>query len=223
MTVTEADGRKRVVIEGISPEIDGGRFPAKRCQGDPVRVEADIFTDGHDSIAAAVLVHREGSDDWTEIPMEPVTNDRWTATFRVKELGRYGFKVQGWVDHFETWHRGLLKRIAAETDAAVDYLIGADLIEAASARAIPTSEEDSSWLLERALKLRAKSGLPDQTDLQVLRAVATDPELHERALRYPDKSFATESDREAFVVVDPVHARFSSWYEFFPRDRKSVV
>src|SRR5208337_3813066 len=132
---TESDGRKRVIIEGLSPEIDAGRFPAKRTLGDQVRVEADIFTDGHDSISASLLAHREGSDEWTEIPMRPLENDRWTASFRVGELGRYGFKVQGWVDHFETWRRDLLKRIKAESDALVDYLIGADLIDEAAGRA----------------------------------------------------------------------------------------
>ena len=71
------------MIEGISPQIDGGRFPAKRTVGDQVRVEADIFTDGHDAIAASLLAHREGSDEWTEIPMQPLVNDRWTAAFRV--------------------------------------------------------------------------------------------------------------------------------------------
>ncbi len=124
------EGRKRVVIEGITPAVDCGRFPAKRTIGDQVRVEADIFTDGHDAIAASLLAHREGFEGWTEIPMHPLVNDRWTASFRVGELGRYGFKVQGWVDHFETWHRDLLKRIKAESDAPVDYLIGADLIAA---------------------------------------------------------------------------------------------
>jgi len=211
MTVTQDDGRKRVVIEGISPEIDGGRFPAKRTIGDQVRVEADIFTDGHDSIAASLLVHREGGKvpaEWTEIPMQPLVNDRWSATFRVKDLGRYGFKVQGWVDHFETWRRDLLKRIQAESDASVDYLIGADLVAAAASRA---SGADAEWLQKRATELRAEK------EPKELRTTATDALLYEMALRYPDKRFATESDREAFIVVDPPHARFSSWYEFFPR------
>jgi starch synthase (maltosyl-transferring) len=208
MEVTHTDGRKRVVIEGISPLIDGGRFPAKRTLGDQVRVEADIFTDGHDSIAASLLVHREGSDEWTEIAMQPLVNDRWTAAFRVKELGRYGFKVRGWVDHFETWHRDLLKRIKAETDTPVDYMIGADLIDAAADRAFGS---DAESLHNRAEVLR--SG----TNPKQLRTHATDASLHEMALRYPDKRFATESDHEAKIVVDPVHARFSAWYEFFPR------
>jgi starch synthase (maltosyl-transferring) len=208
MLVTQADGRKRVVIEGVSPLIDGGRFPAKRTLGDQVRVEADIFTDGHDSIAASLLVHREGSDEWTEISMQPLVNDRWTAAFRVKELGIYGFKVQGWVDHFETWRRDLLKRIKAETDAPVDYLIGADLIDATAGRAFAS---DADWLRKRGAALRFGQ------DPKQLRTHATDVLLHEIVLRYPDKRFATESDCEAKVVVDPAHARFSAWYEFFPR------
>ena len=76
--------------------------------------------------------------------MRPLVNDRWTAAFRVGELGRYGFKVQGWVDHFETWRRDLLKRIEAESDATVDYLIGADLVAEAAGRA---AGGDAVWLL----------------------------------------------------------------------------
>lgn len=208
MKVTPKNGRRRVVIESISPQIDGGRFPAKRTVGDLVRVEADIFTDGHDAVAASLLARRQGSGKWIEIPMQPLVNDRWFAAFRVSEIGRYGFKVQGWVDHFETWHRDLLKRITAESDAPVDYLIGADLVAQAAARA---SGADAVWLAERASVLRSGQ------DPKALRIHATDPNLHNILLRYPDKRFATESDRELAVVVDPVRARFSSWYEFFPR------
>ncbi|HEY1902924.1 MAG TPA: alpha-1,4-glucan--maltose-1-phosphate maltosyltransferase [Terracidiphilus sp.] len=210
MTVTQADGRNRVIIEGISPAVDGGRFPAKRTVGDQVRVEADIFTDGHDAIAASLLARREGAKKWGEIPMLPLGNgsDRWAATFRVAEIGRYSFKVQGWVDHFETWHRDLLKRIEAESDAAVDYLIGADLVASAAERA---TGKDAAWLRERSELLRYT------IEPAKLRVHATDAKLHELALRYPDKRFATESDREYSIVVDPVIARFSAWYELFPR------
>jgi len=208
MNLAQFEGRKRVVIEGITPQVDGGRFPAKRTVGDQVRVEADIFTDGHDAIAASLLARRQGSNAWTEIPMQALVNDRWFATFRVGELGHFSFKVQGWVDHFETWRRDLLKRITAESDAFVDYLIGAELIAAAAARA---TGADHDWLNERAGVLRAGK------TPAALRIHATDPMLHELALRYPDKRFATESDKELMIVVDPVRARFSSWYEFFPR------
>ena len=214
MTMTRSDGRKRVIIEGISPEIDAGRFPAKRTLGDQVHVEADIFTDGHDSISASLLAHREGSDEWTQIPMRPLVNDRWAASFRVGELGRYGYKVQGWVDHFETWRRDLLKRITAESDLPVDYLIGADLVAEAAGRA---TSDDADCLLERASILRSGKEPKD------LRIHATGSRLHELVLRYPDKRFATESDRELSIVVDPVRARFSAWYEFFPRSTSPDV
>jgi starch synthase (maltosyl-transferring) len=202
-----SEGRRRVIIEGVTPQVDCGRFAAKRTIGDQVRVEADVFTDGHDEIAASLLARREGSKDWTEIPMKALVNDRWEAAFRVGELGRYGFKVRGWVDHFETWRRDLLKRIKAESDTSLDYLIGAELVEEAAGRALG---EDALWLNERAAVLRAGKE-PSQ-----LRTDAIDPMLHERVLRYPDKRFATDS-AELPIVVDPVRARFSSWYEFFPR------
>ena len=211
MKLTQKDGRKRVIVEGVSPAVDGGRFPAKRTVGDHVQVEADIFTDGHDAIAASLLAHREGSEEWVEIPMKALVNDRWTATFRVAEVGRYGFKVQGWVDHFETWHRDLLKRIKAESDVRVDYLIGADLVAEAADRADASGAADAPWLHERANLLRST------VELAKLRVHATDAHLHTIVLNHPDRRFRTESDREYGIVVDPAIARFSAWYEFFPR------
>ena len=202
-----SEGRRRAIVEGVTPQVDCGRFAAKRTVGDQVRVEADVFTDGHDAIAASLLARREGSKEWTEIRMRPLVNDRWGAAFRVGELGRYGFKVLGWVDHFETWRRDLLKRIKAESDTNLDYLIGAELVQEAAGRAVGG---DALWLKERAAVLSAGKE-PVQ-----LRVHATDPMLHELVLRYPDKRFATES-AELPIIVDPVRARFSSWYEFFPR------
>ena len=66
MQQPQLDGRQRVIIEGVSPEIDGGRFPAKRTVGDTVRVEADIFTDGHDSVSAVLLSRHESVSNWRE-------------------------------------------------------------------------------------------------------------------------------------------------------------
>ena len=98
MIAKRTDGRRRVIIEGITPAVDGGRFPVKRTVGDQVRVEADIFTDGHDAVAASLLAHREGSEEWTEIPIRPLVNDRWTAAFRVAERAATALKCRaGWI------------------------------------------------------------------------------------------------------------------------------
>src|SRR4051794_4816085 len=147
----QGEGRRRVIIEGLSPEVDGGRFAAKRTVGDLVRVEADVFTDGHDSVAAVVLFRHETSASWNEIAMQAIVNDRWFAEFPVTELGRYRYTVHAWVDHWETWRRDLSKRIAADSDTALDYLIGAELIRAAADRAIHSGKtDDSRWLREQA-------------------------------------------------------------------------
>src|SRR2546428_12988472 len=134
------------------PEIDAGRFPAKRALGETVTVEADVFADGHDSLAA-VLRHRfEGSADWTETPMTQLVNDRWRGEFPVTDLGRYVFTVEGWVDHFETWSRQLAKRIQAGQDVTVELEAGARMVEEAAARAdrspadAPRPNTLSQWL-----------------------------------------------------------------------------
>jgi starch synthase (maltosyl-transferring) len=204
----EKDGRQRVVIEGVSPEIDGGAFAAKRTTGDLVRVEADIFTDGHDSVAAALRYRHERAAEWHEQRFEFINNDRWFAEFRVTELGRYFYTVIGWVDHFLTWRKDLLKRIQANSDTPVDYLIGAALIEEAAGRAQGTDATE----LAAAAKFLSADGEPEDK-----RQHAVDEALFARMLAYPDRRFATELGRELPLVVDPEWARFSAWYEFFPR------
>ena len=87
----------RVVIEGVTPEVDGGRFPAKRIIGDNVVVEADIFADGHDSLAGALLYRHESDADWKQVSLEPLVNDRWRGSFRVDRLGRYRYTLRAWM------------------------------------------------------------------------------------------------------------------------------
>ena len=149
-------GRSRVAVENVCPQIDCGRFPIKRVVGDSVVVEADIFGDGHDAIAAALL-YRFGVDgDWLWLPMRHVVNDRWTAEFRVEHIGFYQYKVAGWIDAFGTWKRDLAKRVAAGQDVGVDLLIGADLVHAAAER---IQGRDREYLAEWDVRLRSERGL----------------------------------------------------------------
>lgn len=212
--VLPREGRSRVLIERVTPSVDNGRFPAKRIVGDLVSVEADIFADGHDTLAALLLSKHESAAEWSEQRMRPDMNDRWSGDFFVPELGRYVFTIHGWVDHFETWRRDLLKRIQANTDTDVDYQIGADLIEQAATRA---TGPDAQWLRDRAKALRFSAPLVD------LRRIAIDQPLNDFMLRYPDRRFAAVADQEYAIVVDPVRARFSAWYELFPRSTSPVA
>src|SRR5207245_6453842 len=67
---------RRVVIEGLEPEIDGGEYPIKRTVGERVVVEADIHADGHDVLDAVVLYRPDRESAWSEAVMRPLPNDR---------------------------------------------------------------------------------------------------------------------------------------------------
>jgi starch synthase (maltosyl-transferring) len=200
--------RKRVVIEGVKPEIDGGRFPIKRTVGEKVNVEADIVTDGHEVIAAQLLYRREQDLDWQVAPMQPLVNDRWQGEFTVVEVGRSRYAISAWVDRFRTWQRDLQKRVDAGQDVSVELLVGAGFIEEAQGRAPKAAAKK---LGEWAKILRGEESLEKKL------AAAQDPELTRLMGLYPDQRFITVYDKQLTVVVDPVTARFGAWYEMFPR------
>ncbi|OGO34720.1 MAG: alpha-1,4-glucan--maltose-1-phosphate maltosyltransferase [Chloroflexi bacterium RBG_16_54_18] len=205
------EGRTRVIIQGVTPEIEAGRFPIKRIAGDETVVEADILTDGHDELSCALLFRREADLAWSEVPMLSLGNDRWRAKFRVQDLGRYRYTVQGWVDHFKTWRRDLERRVEAEQDMSVDLRIGAELVKEVRQRA---TKVDASWLSTYANAL--------QTGGEEGTRHALSPELDRLMSLYADRRFATIYDRELEIVVDRERARFGAWYELFPRSCSSV-
>jgi starch synthase (maltosyl-transferring) len=200
--------RKRVIIEGVTPEIDGGLFPVKRTVGDRLRVEADIVADGHEVLAAELLYRRAVEPEWHAVPMQSLVNDRWRGEFTVTELGRYHYTIQAWIDRFRTWQRDLEKKADAGQDVAVELLIGAELVAEAQQRA---SRRDAEGLGEWAEALR-RAGKP-----AARLETALDPELTLVMGRYPDRRFITVYDKALPLVVDPVKARYSTWYELFPR------
>ena len=202
--------RQRLVIENVSPEIDGGRFAVKRTAGQTVRVEADIYTDGHDLITA-FLMHREAdSRTFSETPMIPTENDRWAGEFRVVSVGRAVYTLHAFVARFLSWQRDLSKKIEAGQDISVDLLVGALLAEDAAKRA---GGADRRKLLSfaRAIRPGEARGVPECA------TAALDGELGALADRYPDRALDTPFGRELPVVVDRERARFGAWYELFPR------
>ena len=120
--------RSRVVVEGVEPELDCGKFPAKAVAGEPFLVEADVLSDGHDSLRCRLLYRTERQRRWRETEMAPLSNDRWRGAFVPEEPGMHVFTIQAWVDHWGTWVRDLRKRVAAGQDVAIDLRIGACLL-----------------------------------------------------------------------------------------------
>jgi starch synthase (maltosyl-transferring) len=205
------DGRVRVVVEGVTPEVDCGAFPVKRIVGDFVTVEADISTDGHDLVASEVLYRygREGA--WLRSPMSFSGNDRWRGGFVAAEIGKYYYTVEGWIERFGTWRNAMIKRISSDnTESAVrvEWLIGASLVEDAASRAAP---EDAAKLRDWARILR------DEWDSETARQAILGDQLADVVQRYPDRRFAGRYGKELCLVTDREKAAFSAWYEMFPR------
>ena len=201
------DGRRRVVIQNIKPQVDGGRFPVKRVIGQEVAVSAFVYSDGHDRIAASLLYRTDDHDGWTRVPMRPSGNDLWRAAFTVAHRKTYIYKVEGQIDRFATWRGDLRKKTAAGQKVTVDLHIGSNLVTAASERA---SGKDARRLQELATKLTAK-------DIDTAIATAISEELTRLMITWMDRSLAAQSEQELRVAVDRKKALFSTWYEFFPR------
>src|SRR3954465_1474649 len=105
------NGRLRVVIENVRPQIDYGRFPIKRVIGDVILIEADAFTDGHDSLAVELQHRSEGEREWFRAAMTADKNDCWKGEFTTDRVGDYEYRIVGSIDKFGTWRRDFAKRV----------------------------------------------------------------------------------------------------------------
>jgi starch synthase (maltosyl-transferring) len=200
---TGLDGRRRVVIENIHPQVDGGRFAVKRVAGDAVEVTADVFGDGHDAVAAVVRHRHERERGWREVPMRPLGNDRFAASFPVGRLGRYEFSVLGWIDRFATWRDELERRLAAGQEVGAELEIGARLVEAAMAAAPAAPARRLGAWRERLRGGDARAAL--------------EPALAALMQAHDPRPHAASCDAPLPVRVEPPLAGFSAWYELFPR------
>jgi starch synthase (maltosyl-transferring) len=214
------EGRKRVIIEDVQPQVDCGRYPARRTIGDAVTVTAVVFADGHDHIAGRLLFRHEKERTWRSTPIAPLDNDLWSATFTVDKPGTWSYTIEAWVDHFGTWSSDLQKRLDAQHNPSAD--------PAASSQNIPLALRTGAILLEEAAT-RAKGSdakLLDQilVSLRWMAEQKTDisayplcDEIVDLVNRYPDLTLATRHPQKLALWVDRERARFSTWYELFPR------
>ena len=199
--------RRRAVVEAVKPQVDCGRYPIKRVIGEKVVVEADAFTDGHDQLRCLLRYRRDNERAWAEVPMSPLPNDRWRGEFAVPALGRYRYAVTAWVDRFLSWRHDLARR-SDEADIALALRSGAELVDEAAKRAAGSDA--------KALRALAQS-LAGGDTIAARREIALGDRLNELMKAHPDRRFATTSEPELIVTVDPEHARYSTWYEIFPR------
>ncbi len=204
-------GEGRVIIENVRPEIDGGRSPVKRVAGDVLEVTADIFTDGHDKFDAAVLYRLCGETEWRRAPMTFVDNDRWAGRFPLERNARYQYTVEGWRDPFATWLNEIEKKRAAGQNVRLETIEGIHIVEKAAGLA---QEPDASALAELVRTLKShEEGSEAQLGLML------DDHYKDLIDRNAERENVSRYGTVLEVIVDRLAARFSAWYELFPRSQ----
>jgi starch synthase (maltosyl-transferring) len=202
----------RVVIEEVSPAVDGGRFPAKRVVGEPVTVTATIYAEGHDHLWCVVAHRAPGSpdDDWAVTPMDHLNPglDLWQGEWTPRVEGMHEFRVLAWVDEFGSWAAATTRKLEAGVGIESELLEGAAILERAAERAGPAGlvtlrtaagqlrEGDTSSLTDRGGERR-------RSPAQLVHA------------SYEPEAASISATLE--VLVERERALFNSWYELFPR------
>ena len=202
----------QVVIENVAPKLDGGRYPIKRVIGSVIEVSADIFKDGHDSIAARLVYRRPGESSAHYVPLTyRFDPDRWHASFKVDQIGLWQYDIEAWPDRFGTWRSDLGKRLNAGQDVRPELLEG-EIILARTAEKLSGA---AKVLIEDAAKRLGNTALALDERLKV--AFAEDVAELVRAPLFADEACRLERPLE--VYVDRAEAVFSAWYELFPRSQ----
>lgn len=201
------EGRRRVVIEHVSPEINEGRFAIKAIPGESIHVEADVFCDGHDHVTARLLYKHSEENDWAEVGMTLMNNDRYEVDFTVAKEGAYTYTIEGWVDHIDTWQHDTELKIKAGQRVPLELLMGANFLEGMLDKATP----EDKILIEEAIGIMRNEHRNEDA-----RQLAMSFRLTEWLQRYPERKFATRY-RELPLYVDRARAGFSAWYSMFPR------
>ncbi len=197
------------VIENVRPLLDGGRYPIKRIVGEDLVVEADIFKDGHDVVAAVLKWRVLGKPAWRETPMIFVDNDRWRGVCTLYDEDIHEYTVEAWTDTFRSWQQEFIKKFEGGiSDLQSEALEGAAIVGAAAGRA--PDRADRQRLLEFSEQISTSAN-------SEIYAIAQSGELEVLMATYPDRSNAAQYDPAPRVVVDRSAALFGAWYEFFPR------
>ena len=207
-TLESAVKAPRLVIEAVTPTVDGGRYPVKRIVGEVVRVEADAFAEGHDQIAVALKWRAADEKVWRERRMVPLGNDRWAADLPLERLGRIYFTVETWRDDFAMFHHELFKKHEAGLPVPLELEEGRRLVERTLAQA---PAETTSGLRSIADRLR-------RADEAERLAVLLAPETEAAMAAADPRPFRLEHDPLP-IDAERTGAGFASWYELFPRSQ----
>lgn len=201
-----------VVIDDLYPCLEGGRYPIKRVVDEPLEVYADLFKDGHDVISAVLKWRKSGAKRWFEASMSSLENDRWKGCCSFAAPGRWEYVVEAWADTYKTWKKAFLARWKGnDPDLPIEAMEGARLLVEAAKKARAAGVQEVAAQLEDCAEMLGK--VPPAEVMDLLQS----DELQALMDPHADRSLSTES-RTLSVIVERERARFSAWYEFFPRN-----
>jgi starch synthase (maltosyl-transferring) len=206
--LAEALKAPRIAIERITPSLDGGECPVRRVVGRHITFAADIMTDGHEVMAAELLWKAADEKDWTRVPLAPLGNDRWQATFAPKRIGRHLYTVEAWRDDYASLVHEISVKHRAGVDITLELTEALQYLESVNATAVPCN----TTALGAAIQ--ALHGNDPEASVQALTARATVKAVAasaERAFRVQHPPLPLEVERP--------QAEFASWYELFPRSQ----
>ncbi|MGV3659814.1 MAG: alpha-1,4-glucan--maltose-1-phosphate maltosyltransferase [Prosthecobacter sp.] len=204
-----------VVIENFHPCIEGGKHPIKRVIDEPLEVWCDLFKDGHDVMSAVLRWRAVGAKRWSEAPMALIENDRWKGTCSFSKAGRWEYAVEAWGDTFRSWKKTFAVRVGAkDPDVPVEAKEGARLLREAAKRARAAGVAATGKQLEDCADVLTSMAAKDIMD------VLQSEELQSLMDEYPDRAQSTTSATLG-VIVERERARYSAWYEFFPRSAEA--
>jgi starch synthase (maltosyl-transferring) len=206
----------RIPVIDVRPVIGCGAWPAKAVVGESVPVSATVFREGHDAVAATLVVRGPDGAVRDSARMRPDApgTDGWLGEFTPDEQGPWTFTVEGWADPYGSWRHAAEIKLPLGQDVELVCEEGALLLDRAAA-GVPRPSRAA--LVKAARVLRD----PDWTATDRL-AVATDPDLLAVLDRHPLREFVTESGRHDVWVERP-RALVGAWYEFFPRSEGASV
>ncbi len=207
-TVESAEAGGAFHIEDVYPLIDGGRFAVKRIVGERVEVWADIYRDGHEVIAAALVWRREDDREWRREPMTHSGNDRWTGSFVPDQPGRYLYAIEAWTDEFATWRHGFELKQKAGADLTLDALEGAGMLTKAQA-----GGHAASAIILRQCEAFLQSGENASLLTDELKDAMAVSQFRPDLTRSPLFPF----------VADRPRARNGAWYEMVPRSQGRIA
>jgi starch synthase (maltosyl-transferring) len=205
----------RIVVQYPAPAVDDGRYPAKRCVGDRVTVEADVFRDGHELIRATVRYLGPGDQEWREAELHRIDAHlggvRWAGEFAVNRPGRWLYTVEAWTDLFGTWRDELARKVAArQHDLSGELSEGVVLLRQVAQGAVKAADRK---LIEHAARELEDPAVPDSAKHDV----ALGEELFAAMERYQPRHGSLAIEHPLAIEVDRLRARFGAWYELFPR------